>query len=419
MTTTTQRTIESQCKAAFDVSAKLGTLSTQVKNDALLAMADAIRNNIPLILEANQRDIKNGIENGLSAALVDRLRLNEERMMGVASSVEEIAALKDPIGETLTGWKQPNGLEISKIRVPLGVISIIYEARPNVTVDAISLALKTGNAIVLRGSSSAYESNKALSDVMRTAAESVGIEGAAIQLLDDTSREGVQTLIKLDQYLNLVIPRGGAGLIQSVVKNATVPAIETGVGNCHVYVDKDADLDKALAIVLNAKTHRPSVCNSAESLLIHSDIASTFLPKCLLALSEAGVEIRGCETTQSLYPTAKAASDDDYRAEFLDLIMSVKVVSSLDEALEHITTYGSHHSEAIVSENITSVQSFIDHVDAAAVLINASTRFTDGGVFGFGAEMGISTQKTHARGPMGLPELTSYKYIVKGDGHIR
>lgn len=419
MTTTSQRSIKTQCKDAYEASSELSTLSTQVKNDTLLDMADAIRNNIPTILEANQRDIENGIQNGLSTALVDRLKLNEERMMGVATSVEEIAALKDPIGETLTGWKQPNGLEISKVRVPLGVISIIYEARPNVTVDAISLAIKTGNAIVLRGSSSAYESNKALSDVMRSAAEKAGVPGKAIQLLDDTSREGVQTLIKMDDYLNLVIPRGGAGLIQSVVKNATVPAIETGVGNCHVYVDKDADLEKALPLVINAKTHRPSVCNSAESLLIHQDVAETFLPQCLQALSDAGVEIRGCEKTLALFPPAKAVTDEDYYTEFLDLFLSVKVVSSLDGALEHIKTYGSHHSEAIVSENVTSIQSFIDHVDAAAVLVNASTRFTDGGVFGFGAEMGISTQKTHARGPMGLPELTSYKYIVKGDGHIR
>lgn len=419
MTVTTQRTIESQCKDAFEASAALGTLSTQVKNDALLAMANAIRQNIPTILEANARDIQNGIDNGLSTALIDRLKLNEERLLGVAGSVEEIVALKDPIGETLTGWKQPNGLEISKIRVPLGVISIIYEARPNVTVDAISLAIKTGNAIVLRGSSSAYESNKALSDVMRAAGESVGISGKAIQLLDDTSREGVQTLIKMDQYLNLVIPRGGAGLIQSVVKNATVPSIETGVGNCHVYVDKDADLEKALPLVLNAKTHRPSVCNSAESLLIHKDIAESFLPKCLQALSDAGVEIKGCASTQALFPSASSASDEDYLTEFLDLVISVKVVDSLDGALSHIHTYGSHHSEAIVSENASSIQSFIDNVDAAAVLVNASTRFTDGGVFGFGAEMGISTQKTHARGPMGLPELTSYKYIVKGNGHIR
>jgi glutamate-5-semialdehyde dehydrogenase len=419
MTVTTQRSIESQCKQAFESSANLGTLSSQVKNDALVAMADAIRANIPTILEANQRDIDNGIANGLSTALIDRLKLNEERLQGVADSVLEIAALKDPIGETLTGWKQPNGLEISKIRVPLGVISIIYEARPNVTVDAIALAIKTGNAIVLRGSSSAYESNKALSDAMRTAAESVGISGDAIQLLDDTTREGVQTLIKMDDYLNLVIPRGGAGLIQSVVKNATVPAIETGVGNCHVYVDKDADFDKAHPIVLNAKTHRPSVCNSAESLLVHKDIAKEFLPQCLKALSDAGVEIRGCSETQALFPSAKAATDEDYVTEFLDLVISVKVVESLEGALEHIKTFGSHHSEAIVSENVTSIQSFIDHVDAAAVLVNASTRFTDGGVFGFGAEMGISTQKTHARGPMGLPELTSYKYIVKGDGHIR
>lgn len=416
---TTQRTIESQCKDAFEASFELSTLSTQVKNDALLAMADAIRNNIPKILEANQRDIENGIQNGLSTALVDRLKLNEDRMMGVATSVEEIAALKDPIGETMTGWKQPNGLEISKIRVPLGVISIIYEARPNVTVDAISLAIKTGNAIVLRGSSSAYESNKALSDVMRQAAETVGIPGKSIQLLDDTSREGVQTLIKMDQYLNLVIPRGGAGLIQSVVKHATVPAIETGVGNCHVYVDTDADLEKALPIVLNAKTHRPSVCNSAESLLIHRDIANTFLPQCLQSLADAGVEIRGCSDTKVLFPSAKIATEEDYYTEFLDLVISVKVVDSLESALSHIKTYGSHHSEAIVSENISSVQAFIDKVDAAAVIINASTRFTDGGVFGFGAEMGISTQKTHARGPMGLPELTSYKYIVKGNGHIR
>jgi glutamate-5-semialdehyde dehydrogenase len=413
------KSIESQCQAAYDASDTLAALSSVKKNKALKAMAQAILDRTDEIIGANKKDLKNGAAIGMSKALLDRLTLTPERMAGVSASILDIEALKDPIGEILTKWTLPNGLKISKIRVPLGVIGIIYEARPNVTVGAIALSIKTGNAVVLRGSASAYESNKALSNILRDAAEKEGVPGDTIQLLENLTHEGVITFVQMKDTLSLVIPRGGAALIQNVVQNATVPSIETGVGNCHVYVDKDADLKKAGTIVINAKTHRPSVCNACESLLVHADIADVFLPPLLKDLNDMGVEIRGCEKTKALFPAALLAEESDWDEEYLDLILAVKIVASLDDALAHLKKHSSHHSEAIISENDGHISRFIESVDAAVVLVNTSTRFTDGGEFGFGAEMGISTQKIHARGPLGLPELTTYKYIVQGNGQIR
>jgi glutamate-5-semialdehyde dehydrogenase len=417
--TTLTLTVKEQCKRAHAASRYMNRLSTDQKNHALQQMAKGLRDAISIILEANQKDISNGKNNDLTNALIDRLTLTETRLEDIATTIESISHLNDPIGETLSEWTQKDGLNIKKIRVPMGVIGMIYEARPNVTADAISLAIKTSNCIVLRGSSSAYHSNKAITDTLKVAAKSAGIPEDAIQLLEDTSRESVSTFVQMKDYLNLIIPRGGAGLIQRVCESATVPTIETGVGNCHVYVDKDANLDTAHDIILNSKLHRPSVCNAAESMLIHHDISSVFLPKVLQSLSDQNVEIRGCETTCKLFNTAKQATSEDWATEYLGLTVSVKVVPSLEDAIQHIHEHGSMHTEVIVSENRTAVSQFQQEIDASTVISNASSRFTDGGEFGFGAEIGISTQKLHARGPMGLPEITSYKYIVSGDGQIR
>ncbi len=417
--TTLTLTVKEQCKRAHAASRYMNRLSTDQKNHALQQMAKGLRDAISIILEANQKDISNGKNNGLTNALIDRLTLTETRLEDIATAIESISHLNDPIGETLSEWTQKDGLNIKKIRVPMGVIGMIYEARPNVTADAISLAIKTSNCIVLRGSSSAYHSNKAITDTLKVAAKSAGIPEDAIQLLEDTSRESVSTFVQMKDYLNLIIPRGGAGLIQRVCESATVPTIETGVGNCHVYVDKDANLDTAHDIILNSKLHRPSVCNAAESILIHHDIASVFLPKILQSLSDQNVEIRGCETTCKLFNTAKQATSEDWATEYLGLTVSVKIIPSLENAIQHIHDHGSMHTEVIVSENRTAISQFQKEIDASTVISNASSRFTDGGEFGFGAEIGISTQKLHARGPMGLPEITSYKYIVSGNGQIR
>ena len=416
---TTMTSVTSQCKLAASVATDVGCLDAATRNQALLAMADALEANHAMILSANAQDVANGQANGLSQALVDRLTLTADRIVDMATGLREIEALPDVIGQVMDGFTRPNGLQISKVRVPLGVIGIIYEARPNVTCDAIGLATKTGNCVVLRGSASAYQSNRAIADVMTTAAASAGYPKDAIQLLEDTTRESVKTFIQMNDYLNLVIPRGGAELIQHVVQHATVPTVETGVGNCHVYVDADADLEKALAIALNAKLHRPSVCNACESMLIHQDIAATFGPKLIGQLIDAGVEVRGCIKTQALHDGVVAAQDSDWSEEYLGLTVAIKVVADVAGAIDHIAQYGSNHSEAIVSENFSAIQRFTQRVDAASVLVNCSTRFTDGGQFGYGAEMGISTQKLHARGPMGIRELTSYKYIVVGDGQVR
>lgn len=410
--------ILTQCKAAKHAQPVLAHCSTVVRDQALSAMADALVAAQTVILAANAEDIRSGEAQGVGAALLDRLRLTPERLFGIANSLREIQDLADPLGDTIQGWERPNGLRIRQIRVPLGVIGMIYEARPNVTADAIGLCIKTGNAVVLRGSSSAYRSNRAMVDVMAAAAVSVGIPEGAIQLLEDCSREGVHAFVQMKGLLDLVIPRGGASLIQDVVQKATVPAIETGVGNCHIFVDVDADQAQALAIIANAKTQRPSVCNSVETVLVHADIAGVFLPK-LAAHLGAPVELRGCDVTCAVVPQAKHATDADWDTEYLDLILAVKVVPDVDAAVAHIARHGTLHSEAIVSDNYTHIQTFVRHVDAAAVLVNASTRFVDGGEFGFGAEIGISTQKLHVRGPMGLLALTTGKYVIEGQGQVR
>lgn len=411
--------IQAQCQAAHAASRILVGVSTETKNRGLEAMADALRDESKMILEQNQIDLESGKQNGLSAALLDRLMLNTARIHGMADSILAISKLEDPIGAVMASWVRPNGLKISQVRVPFGVIGIIYEARPNVTADAIALCLKTSNAVVLRGSASAYRSNAAITIILKNAAQKSGLPADSIQLLEDTSKEGVVTLVKMKPYLSLVIPRGGASLIQTVIENATVPSLETGVGNCHLFVDASADIKKAVAILINAKVQRPSVCNACETLLVHQAIANEFLPKAIAALRQSGVEIRGCERTKKIDPLITPATEADWATEFLDLIIAIKIVDSLDDAIAHITRYGTMHSETIISNDPASIARFKQSVDAAAVLVNASSRFVDGGEFGFGAEMGISTQKLHARGPMGLKELTTYKYIVEGNGQVR
>ncbi|MDA1353028.1 MAG: glutamate-5-semialdehyde dehydrogenase [bacterium] len=412
-------TIESQCRAAHSVRDAYGLASTSVKNNALDLMASAIERNADKIIQENKKDLALGEKHGLSKTLLDRLTLNDSRLKGMADSLRMIRKLDDPIGEVLDQWTLENKLVITKQRTPFGVIGIIYEARPNVTADAIGLALKSGNSVVLRGSKSARYSNKVISELLRNAAVEAGLPGEGIQLLEDVTHEGVTVFAQTTKYLDLVIPRGGDSLIKRVVDTAKVPSIETGVGNCHVYVDKDANLDMAEPIIINAKVQRPSVCNSAESVLIHADVADVFVPRIVSVLQEKGVEVRGCERTVSLASGVVAATEADWGKEYLDLIIAVKVVESLDEAISHIGRYGSMHSEAIITDNSVAAKRFEREIDAAAVLHNCSTRFTDGGEFGFGAEMGISTQKMHARGPMGLKEMTSYKYVVEGSGQIR
>lgn len=397
----------------------LANLNTTKKNEALLAMAEALEKEKEVILEANAIDMADGKEKGLSTALLDRLLLNEKRISDMAESLRELVALPDPVGEVTSMWKRPNGLEIGRVRVPLGVIGIIYEARPNVTVDAAGLCLKTGNAVILRGGSEAINSNKALTRVISKAAEAAGIIEGAIQLIETTDREAVKILLKANDYLDVLIPRGGAGLIRTVVENATVPVIETGVGNCHVYVDAAADLEMANNIVVNAKTQRPAVCNAMETLLVHEKVADEFLPIVAESLKEKGVTIRGCEKTRAIVPWAKEATEEDWYTEYLDLILAVRVVDGFETALDHIDKYGTKHTEAIVTQDYQTAREFLARVDAAAVYVNASTRFTDGNEFGFGAEIGISTQKLHARGPMGPEQLTTFKYIIYGSGQIR
>ncbi|KAF1085608.1 Gamma-glutamyl phosphate reductase [Sporotomaculum syntrophicum] len=414
-----ERQVIAKAKKAREAARKLAYLSTDIKNDALLAMADSLLKNTYNILEANALDVHEGAKNGLSQALLDRLLLNQARVADMANGLAMVASLPDPVGEVESMWTRPNGLRIGRTRVPLGVVGIIYEARPNVTVDAAGLCLKAGNAVLLRGGSEAINSNKAITNVIAEAAIREGMPEGAINLIETTDREAVNFMLKLNDYIDVIIPRGGASLIQTVVQNATVPVIETGVGNCHVFVDRYADLEKAQRIVLNAKCQRPGVCNALESLLVHQAVAAEFLPVALEALKTAGVEVRGCERTRDVAGWVNPASEEDYASEFLDLIISVKVVDGFDEALDHIYRYSTRHSEAIITENYTRAIRFLNEVDAAAVYINASTRFTDGGQFGFGAEIGISTQKLHARGPMGLKELTTNKYIVFGDGQIR
>ena len=406
-------------RRAKDASLVLARSGAEQRNRGLDAMASALEHGKDRILAANETDMQAGREKGLTKALLDRLLLSEKRIHDMAAGLRSLMDLPDPLGATVARWRRPNGLEISQVRVPLGVVGIIYEARPNVTVDTAGLCLKSGNAVILRGGSEAILSNLALAAILRGAVSEAGLPADAVQLVDNPSREAATALMRLSAYLDVLIPRGGAGLIRSVVENATVPTLETGVGNCHVYVDEGCSHGMAERIVINAKCQRPAVCNAMETLLVHRAEAGSFLPRITRALAEAGVEIRGCAQTRALVPGVLPATEEDWRTEYLDLVLAVKVVSDLDEALAHIAAYGTKHSEAILTNDYARARRFLDEVDAAAVYVNASTRFTDGYEFGFGAEIGISTQKLHARGPMGLEALTSIKYQICGDGQIR
>ncbi len=406
-------------KRAKEASRQLGHLNTDQKNKILLLVAERLELSIPDLLEANAADLKQGENMGLKGAIMERLSLTDEKIRGIAEGLREIVQLDDPIGDIEEMKKRPNGLLIGKKRVPLGVVGVIYESRPNVTADVAGLCIKTGNVCVLRGGKEAFRSNNAIVKIFHEAIFECGLDAHMVQLVQDTSRESAVAMMKLNTYLDILIPRGGAGLIQAVVQNSTVPVIETGVGNCHIYVDEAADLEKAVAIIYNAKTQRPGVCNAAESILVHDNVAVEVLPALGKVLIEGGVEIRGDRWTCELIPEAIPATEEDWSTEYLDLVISSKVVTSLEEAVDHINRHGSMHSESIITENYTNAQYFLDRVDAAAVYVNASTRFTDGFEFGYGAEIGISTQKLHARGPMGLKELTTSKYIIYGSGQIR
>ena len=406
--------------AAKQASQAASLLSTKEKNQALTAISRILTEQADSVLEANALDLAQAKENGIPTVMQDRLLLTKERIEGIAASVLDVVKLEDPVGEVVEGYRTVSGLNIQRIRVPMGVIGIIFESRPNVTVDAAVLCLKAGSAALLRGGKEAYHSNLAFVRLMQQALEECGLPKELIQLVEDTSRETATKMMKLNGLLDLLIPRGGAGLIRSCVENATVPVIETGTGNCHIYVDATADLEMAANIVFNAKTSRPSVCNAAESLLVHRDIAEAFLPMCQKKLAEKNVEIRGCEETcKILGDLAVPATEEDYGKEFLDYIISCKVVGSVKEAIAHINRYSTGHSECIVTKDLDSADQFTAAVDSAAVYVNASTRFTDGGEFGLGAEIGISTQKLHARGPMGLKEMTTVKYVIRGNGQIR
>ena len=410
--------LEEMGAAAKQAARKLAVAGNQ-KDAALEAIADALEAHIEKILEANREDLSAAEKNGMSRSLMDRLALNEKRIQGMADGVRQVKAQPDPVGQVLEGGVRPNGLRIEKVAVPLGVIGIIYEARPNVTADAAALCLKAGNAVILRGGKEAFRSNQAIAEVMRDAVETTGLPRDSIQLVQDTSRASSIEMMGLTGYLDVLIPRGGAGLIRAVVENSHVPVIETGVGNCHVYVDDAADIQMASNIIFNAKTSRPSVCNAIETVLVHQDIAREFLPVMKKKLDEKQVEIRGCEKTREILPECVPACEEDWSTEYLDYILAVKVVDSLDDAMAHIAKYSSGHSECIVTENYRNAERFLSEVDAAAVYVNASTRFTDGGEFGLGAEIGISTQKLHARGPMGIRQLTSQKFVIRGNGQIR
>ena len=406
-------------KKAKEASYILGNLSSKDKNDALYAMADSLIKNSQVIIEANKKDLEASRAKGTSESMLDRLALNAARIEGMANGLRQVASLEDPVGEVLGMWTRPNGLQIGKKRVPMGVIGIIYEARPNVTSDAAGLCFKSGNAVILRGGSEAINSNKAVTTALREGLKSVGLVEDAVQLVEDTSREVATEMMKLNDYIDVLIPRGGAGLIKAVVNNATVPVIETGTGNCHIYVDEDCDFEMAKNIIINAKTSRPSVCNAAEKLLINEKVAGKFMPIIFEALREKDVEIRGDESLKALDDSVILASEEEWYNEYLDYTIGVKIVKDINEAINHINKFGSGHSEAIVTKSYEASQTLLQKVNAAAVYVNASTRFTDGEEFGFGAEIGISTQKLHARGPMGLKELTTVKYIIFGNGQIR
>jgi len=409
--------VKELAQKAKSASYILARAKTSVKNSALLLMADRLEEKSKEILDANRIDLENA--KNLSSALIDRLTLNEKRISAMAISLREVARLEDPVGKTVSAWRRPNGLEIQKIRVPIGLIGIIYEARPNVTADAAGLCLKAGNAVILKGGSEAINSNRKIVEILQSAVKDVGLPPEVISFIDDTRREATLELMHCDEYVDLLIPRGGANLIQTVRRESTVPVIETGVGNCHVYVDESADLNMAEEITFNAKVQRPGVCNAIETLLVNEKISKEFLPRMLERLRSAGVEVRGCEKTREIVPWVIPATEEDWYTEYLDLIIAVKVVDSVDSAIAHINKYGSRHSDSIVTRDYFNARKFLNEVDSACVYVNASTRFTDGFEFGLGAEIGISTQKLHARGPMGLEEITTTKYIIYGEGQIR
>jgi len=408
-----------KARKAKKASKVLATLPTELKNRTLRAMAESLEKNANEILTENSVDVDSATKSGLSQAFIDRLTLNRNRIGSMANELREVAALPDPVGEVIDGWTTRHGLEIRRVRVPLGVIGLIYESRPNVTSDAAGICLKSGNAVLLRGGSEAIRSNIAIAGLLSQAAMSQGVPEGAIQIIETTDRKAVTQMLRLRKFIDAVIPRGGADLIRTVVENSTVPVIETGTGICHTYVDDEADLEAAERIVFNAKTQRPSTCNSLNTLLVHRSVASRFLPSTVSRLEGARVEIRGCQETRKIVPTVKPATDNDWKTEYLDLILAVKVVSGVREAIDHINTYGTHHSDAIITQNYDRAHQFTREVDSATVYVNASTRFTDGNQFGMGSEIGISTQKLHARGPMSVRELTSSKFVVLGSGQVR
>ncbi len=411
--------LEILCKNACKAKMILGKLSTGEKNNVLVNVANALIDNAASIIEANNMDVQNGKQNGMSQGLIDRLMLTEARIEDMASGLKQVADLPDPIGEVTDMSKRPNGMIIGRRRVPMGVIGIIYEARPNVTSDAFGLCFKTGNAVILKGGSDAINSNKRIVEVIRDAVEKSGVTPDAVQLIESTDRETTTKFMKMNKYVDLLIPRGSAGLIKATVENATIPVIETGTGNCHIYVDNTCDIDMAINILMNAKTQRIGVCNACESLVIHEGILASFLPKAVAALKEKNVEIRADEAARAVCPELLVATEEDFYTEYLDYIISVKTVKSIEEAIDHINEHNTKHSECIVTKDYDNANKFLDEIDAACVYVNASTRFTDGFEFGFGAEIGISTQKLHARGPMGLKELTTSKFIIYGNGQVR
>lgn len=411
--------LELLCKNACVAKRTLGKLSTGEKNNVLISVADALVANASDIIAANAVDVENGKANGMSQGLVDRLMLTQARIEDMALGLKQVADLPDPIGEVTDMSKRPNGMIVGKRRVPMGVIGIIYEARPNVTSDAFGLCFKTGNAVILKGGSDAINSNKKIVEVIRATVENCGVTADAVQLIESTDRETTTKFMKMNKYVDLLIPRGSAGLIKATVENATIPVIETGTGNCHIYVDSNCDMDMAVNILMNAKTQRIGVCNACESLVVHEDILASFLPKAVAALKEKNVEIRADEAARAVCPELVSATEEDFYTEYLDYIISVKTVKNIDEAIEHINEHNTKHSECIVTKDYDNANKFLDEIDAACVYVNASTRFTDGFEFGFGAEIGISTQKLHARGPMGLKELTTGKYIIYGSGQVR
>ncbi|PZC52215.1 MULTISPECIES: glutamate-5-semialdehyde dehydrogenase [unclassified Mesotoga] len=399
-------------------SRKLRLLSTDEKNEAILSISRELEAHKEGILLANSIDVENSKKKGMKESLVDRLALSEDRIAGMIESCKNVVSLSDPVGEIENTWVQKDGLQISRVRVPIGAIGMIYESRPNVTVDASILSLKSGNSVLLKGGSDAINSNKAIVSIIKKALTSAGLPEGSVELVEDTSHQAVEEMLKMNQYLSLIIPRGGAGLIKFVVNNSRIPVIETGTGNCHIFIDYNADVDKAVMIVENAKTQRPGTCNAVETLLVHRAIAAEFIPRAAQILTEKGVELRGC--TESIrYWKMLPATEEDYATEFLDLVLAVKIVEDVDEAISHIEKYSTGHSEAILTNDYANSRRFLKAVDSAAVYVNASTRFTDGGEFGFGSEIGISTQKLHARGPFGLKELTSYKYTILGDNQVR